>query len=37
MDPDLIFVIGLVLAVFSVPSIMSAFSEGRAPGSRPLP
>ncbi|MCR9146813.1 MAG: hypothetical protein NXH74_06380 [Rhodobacteraceae bacterium] len=31
MDPDLIFVIGLVLAVFSVPSIMSAFSEGRAP------
>lgn len=31
MDPDLIFVVGLVLAVFSVPSILSAFSEGRAP------
>ncbi|WP_135502586.1 hypothetical protein [Roseovarius aestuariivivens] len=31
MDPDLFFTIGIVLAVFSVPSIMSAFSEGRAP------
>lgn len=31
MDPDLIFIIGLVLGVFSIPSIMSAFSEGRAP------
>lgn len=31
MDPDLVFVIGLVLAVFSVPAIISAFSEGRAP------
>ncbi len=31
MDPDLLFIIGLILAVFSVPSILSAFSEGRAP------
>lgn len=31
MDPDLFFTIGVVLAVFSIPSIMSAFSEGRAP------
>ncbi|WP_299852391.1 hypothetical protein [uncultured Roseovarius sp.] len=31
MDPDLALTIGLILAVFSVPSILSAFSEGRAP------
>lgn len=31
MDPDLALVIGIVLLVFSVPSIMSAFAEGRAP------
>ncbi len=31
MDPDLIFVVGLVLGVFSIPSIMSAFSESRSP------
>ncbi len=31
MDPDLALIIGLILGVFSVPSIMSAFSEGRAP------
>lgn len=31
MDPDLALIIGLVLAVFSVPAILSAFSEGRAP------
>ena len=31
MDPDLALVIGIVLLVFSVPSVMSAFSEGRAP------
>lgn len=31
MDPDLIFAIGVLLAVFSVPSIISALSEGRAP------
>ncbi|WP_306151369.1 hypothetical protein [Roseovarius sp. MMSF_3281] len=31
MDPDLAFVIGFVLLVFSVPSIVSAITEGRAP------
>mgnify|MGYP001792264313 CR=1 FL=1 len=31
MDPDLFFTIGVILGVFSIPSIMSAFSEGRAP------
>ncbi len=31
MDSDLALVIGLVLGVFAVPSIVSAFSEGRAP------
>lgn len=31
MDPDLILIIGLVLGVFSIPAILSAFSEGRAP------
>ena len=31
MDPDLALIIGLILGVFSIPSIMSAFSEGRAP------
>ena len=31
MDPDLVLVIGVVLGVFSVPSIVSAISEGRAP------
>ncbi len=31
MSPDLILVIGIILGVFSVPSILSAISEGRAP------
>ena len=31
MDPDLALIIGLILGVFAVPSIMSAFSEGRPP------
>ncbi len=31
MDMDLIFVVGLVLAALSVPAIMSAISDGRAP------
>jgi hypothetical protein len=31
MDADLALVIGLILAVFSVPAILSAFSDGRAP------
>ena len=31
MDADLALVIGLILGVFSVPSILSAFADGRAP------
>ena len=31
MDTDLIFVIGFVLLVLSVPAIVSAFMDGRAP------
>lgn len=31
MDPDLIFVIGVVVAVFSVPAMVSAMTDGRAP------
>ncbi|MEE4346072.1 MAG: hypothetical protein V2I53_04740 [Paracoccaceae bacterium] len=31
MDSDMALVIGLVIAGFSAPSIMSAFSDGRAP------
>jgi hypothetical protein len=31
MDSDLILIVGLVLAVFSIPAILSAFSEGRPP------
>lgn len=31
MNTDLLLVIGVVLGVFSIPSIMSAISEGRAP------
>ena len=31
MDPQLALVIGLVVAGFSVPAIVSAFSDGRAP------
>ncbi|WP_297770029.1 hypothetical protein [uncultured Roseovarius sp.] len=31
MDPDLAMAIGMVLGVFSIPSILSAFSESRAP------
>ncbi len=31
MDSDLSLIIGLVLIVLSIPSIMSAFSEGHAP------
>lgn len=30
-DSDMIFIIGLILGVFSIPSIVSAFSERRAP------
>ena len=31
MDPDLALVIGLLLASLSIPSIVSAFSDSRAP------
>ncbi len=31
MDADFILVVGLTLALFSIPSIMSAFSDNRAP------
>ncbi|MEL7214160.1 MAG: hypothetical protein AAGK92_15970 [Pseudomonadota bacterium] len=31
MDNDLLFVIGLVLGGFSIPAIVSALSDGRAP------
>lgn len=31
MDTDAALVVGIILLVFSVPSILSAFSEGRAP------
>ncbi len=30
-NPDLIFVIGLIVGVLAVPSLLSAFSEGRSP------
>lgn len=31
MDPDTFLVLGLIVAGFSVPSVMSALSDGRAP------
>lgn len=31
LDPDLIFVIGLVVGVLAVPALLSAYSEGRSP------
>ena len=31
MDSDLFFVVGVIMAVFSIPSIVSALSDGRAP------
>lgn len=31
MDPDLAMAIGMVLGVFSIPSILSALSDGRVP------
>lgn len=31
MDPDLMFVIGLVIGGFSIPSIMGALADGRVP------
>lgn len=31
MDPDTIFVVGLFLAIMSVPSMVSAWSDGHVP------
>jgi hypothetical protein len=31
MDTDLLFVLGLVLGVFTIPAMMSALIDGRAP------
>ena len=31
MDSDLLLIVGIVLAVLSVPAMLSSFSEGRAP------
>lgn len=31
MEPDLALVLGILIAAFSVPSILSAFSDRRAP------
>ena len=31
MDPDTVFVFGLVLGVLSIPAVVSAISDGRAP------
>lgn len=31
MDTDVYFVLGLLIAVFSIPSAISAFSDGRVP------
>ena len=31
MDPDLLLVVGIVIAVLTVPSLMSAYIDGRTP------
>jgi hypothetical protein len=31
MDPDLAFILGLVIACLAIPSVLSAFSDSRAP------
>ncbi|MFT4151662.1 MAG: hypothetical protein QM656_15790 [Paracoccaceae bacterium] len=31
MDNDLLLVIGIVISCFSIPSLVSAFTDGRAP------
>ncbi len=31
MDPDLLLVIGIIIGAFSIPSILSALSDKRAP------
>lgn len=31
MDPDLFFVVGILTLLFSIPSILAAFTDGRPP------
>ena len=31
LDPDLIFVIGIIVGILAVPALLAAFSEGRTP------
>ena len=31
MDPDLAFILGLIIACFAIPSVLSAYSDSRAP------
>jgi multisubunit Na+/H+ antiporter MnhB subunit len=31
MDPDLAFILGLVIACFAIPAVLSAYSESRPP------
>jgi len=31
MDPDVMFVLGCIIAVLAVPAIISAFADGRTP------
>ena len=31
MDPDILFVLGCVIAVLAIPAIVSAFADGRTP------
>ena len=31
MDPDLYFVLGIIIGAFSIPAILSAYTEGRTP------
>lgn len=31
MDSDIIFVVGFIIAVLSIPAMVSAFSDGRSP------
>ena len=31
MNPDLYFVVGIIIAAFAIPAILSAYSESRAP------
>ncbi|NDR57765.1 hypothetical protein FPS10_15220 [Pseudoruegeria sp. M32A2M] len=31
LDPDLVFVIGLIVGILAVPALLGAYSEGRSP------